>query len=157
MDRAFDLTPSKPLAARDAVAAILHCGDGRYLLQRRDTVRTIFYPDHWGFFGGAIDDGENPLAALRRELQEELALDTDLCRVSRFGRFRFSVEPAGVRGVNRIYYDVVIPANSVQGLRLGEGAGMALVEGGTALHELRLVPYDAFHLWLHVYKDMVLP
>jgi len=39
-------------------------------------------------------------------------------------------------------------------LRLGEGAGMALVEGRKALHELRLVPYDAFHLWLHFYKGM---
>ena len=34
----------------------------------------IFYPGHWGLFGGAMEPGEAADAALRRELQEELGL-----------------------------------------------------------------------------------
>jgi 8-oxo-dGTP pyrophosphatase MutT (NUDIX family) len=157
VERSFDLTPSKPLRAQDAVAAILHTGDGRYLLQHRDAKRSIFYPDHWGCFGGALEPGEDVLQGLKRELHEELALESGICTFSHFGDMRFSVEPAGVKDINRFYYDVTIPAGIVAKLTLGEGAGMALVEGSKALHELRLVPYDAFHLWLHFYKHMLTP
>jgi hypothetical protein len=56
----------EPLRAADAVAALLILDDGRYVMQLRDTLPTIFYPDHWGCFGGAVGDGEAPLAALNR-------------------------------------------------------------------------------------------
>ena len=66
----------EPLRAADAVAALLILDDGRYVMQLRDTLPTIFYPDHWGCFGGAVGEGETPLAALKRELQEELEYTT---------------------------------------------------------------------------------
>ena len=46
--------------------------DHKYLLQLRDNNTTIDYPNHWSFFGGEIDPGENPWQALQRELEEEL-------------------------------------------------------------------------------------
>ena len=55
-----------------AVAALLRLADGRYVMQLRDSNPEIFYPDHWGCFGGAVDPGETPVAALVRELAEEL-------------------------------------------------------------------------------------
>ena len=55
-----------------AVAALLQLSDGRYLMQLRDSNPDIFYPEHWGCFGGAVDPGEAPTAALVRELKEEL-------------------------------------------------------------------------------------
>lgn len=159
MKPAFDLTPSKPLTPADAVAAIIHTNDGRYLLQRRDAINTIFYPDHWGCFGGAIERGELPSDALRRELREELALDLELTgqAVTSFGHFRFSAEPAGIAVLDRFYYDILIDPKLVKNLRLGEGAEMSLVNSHDALHQLRLVPYDAFALWLHHYQDMLAP
>ena len=36
-----------------AVAALLQLADSRYVMQLRDAKPNIFYPDHWGFFGGA--------------------------------------------------------------------------------------------------------
>ena len=141
----------------DAAAAIIHTGDGRYLLQHRDAIRSIFYPDHWGCFGGAMEAGESPLQALYRELREELAFDFEPHPTSKFGQFRFDVEAAKIPVFDRFYFDILINPAIVDELRLGEGAGMALVEGGKALHELRLVPYDGFALWLHCHQKMLVP
>ena len=46
--------------------------DGKYLMQLRDDIPTIIYPGVWAFFGGHIEPGEKPEAALRRELKEEI-------------------------------------------------------------------------------------
>lgn len=48
--------------------------DGRWLLQLRDDIEGILYPGQWALFGGHLDPGETPEAALRRELEEEINL-----------------------------------------------------------------------------------
>ena len=47
--------PGVRLTGTDAVAALIVLADGSYLLQHRDDKPTIWYPDHWGCFGGSID------------------------------------------------------------------------------------------------------
>lgn len=155
MTPAFDLKPSKKLTPADAVAALIRTSDGRYLLQHRDAISSIFYPDHWGCFGGAIEPDEEPLDALRRELQEELAVDLGNRPVSVFSQFDFRIDASGIGSFNRIYYDILIDPAEVDKMRLGEGAGMALVSGHEALHQNRMVPYDGFALWLHYYQSML--
>src|SRR5882724_1886990 len=59
---------------RYSAAAILTVG-GRYVLQLRDNSATIAFPAHWGLFGGEVKEGESPLEAIRREVNEELSLD----------------------------------------------------------------------------------
>jgi len=44
----------------------------RLLLQHRDNIPDIIYPNYWGLFGGSVDSGETPAEAIRRELEEEL-------------------------------------------------------------------------------------
>jgi 8-oxo-dGTP pyrophosphatase MutT (NUDIX family) len=54
------------------VALLLLCDrEGRFLLQHR-TADAPVMPGYWAFFGGQIDAGETPAAALRREALEEL-------------------------------------------------------------------------------------
>src|SRR5262252_4231561 len=55
------LADSQPLRGEDAVAAIITVEDGRYLMQLRDDIPRIFYPGHWGCFGGAVSAGEDAL------------------------------------------------------------------------------------------------
>ena len=39
-------------------------------MQLRDQKPNIFYPGHWGLFGGAIEENEDPTVALKRELRK---------------------------------------------------------------------------------------
>lgn len=48
--------------------------DGRVLLCHRHPGRR-YYPDVWDLPGGHIEPGEDPAAALRRELREELGIE----------------------------------------------------------------------------------
>lgn len=59
--------PAKP----EVAIAILYQND-RFLLQLRDDIPTIAWPGHWAFFGGHLEPGEDPNAAVYRELEEEI-------------------------------------------------------------------------------------
>jgi 8-oxo-dGTP pyrophosphatase MutT (NUDIX family) len=132
-----------------AVAALLQLSDGRYLMQLRDSNPDIFYPDHWGCFGGAIDAGEAPVAALVRELREELAVEVKPAAVTRFTEFTFDFSFAGDGIRVRTYYAVTLPQADLDGLVLGEGADLAAFEAESLLALPRIVPYDAFAVWMH--------
>jgi 8-oxo-dGTP diphosphatase len=59
----------------EVAIAILHQQrqhEQQFLMQLRDNIPTIVYPGHWAFFGGHLDPGESPDAAVRRELLEEI-------------------------------------------------------------------------------------
>jgi scyllo-inositol 2-dehydrogenase (NADP+) len=132
-----------------AVAALIELPDGRYLLQRRDPLPQIFYPDHWGCFGGAIECGEMPEEALRRELREELGVDFEPGSYRRFTESTFDYGFAGLGVVPRIYYAVQLGWDAFARLALGEGSDFAAFDGDTALCRLRMTPYDAYVLWLY--------
>jgi len=131
----------------NAVAAIILTEDGRYLLQLRDNVEAIWYPGHWGCFGGGVEEGENPMAALRRELREELALEFEEARL--FSELQFDLSGLGLARYFRAYFVVEISGEQMAGLRLDEGAAVEAFDGNTILRELKVSPYDAFALFLH--------
>lgn len=147
------LTSRARLNAGDAAAAIIVTEDGRYLLQLRDDLPQIWYPGHWGLFGGAIDPGENELEALHRELREELELEATETRL--FTGFEFDLNPEAKRRHFRNYYEVRVTEATVGRLILHEGAEMRLLSGDEALSLPRLVPYDAFALFLHHHRDRI--
>jgi 8-oxo-dGTP pyrophosphatase MutT (NUDIX family) len=137
------------LRPASAVAALLQLADGRYVMQLRDSNPGIFYPDHWGCFGGAVDTGEAPVAALVRELAEELAVKVDPAGFTRFTEFTFDFGFAGDGVRYRTYYAVTLPQSDLSGLVLGEGADLGAFEAESLLAMARVVPYDAFALWMH--------
>ena len=148
MDKNLFLTADGKLQALDAVAALIVLEDGRYVMQLRDDIPDIFYPDHWGCFGGAVDAGENPVEALRRELLEEL--DFEVVNAKEFIRFDFDLTKLGQKKVYRIYYEIPVPANSYARFTLREGAQIKVFTGTEILSQERVTPYDAYAIWLHM-------
>jgi len=136
------------LAPANAAAVILVSEDGRYLMQRRDNIRGIFYPGHLGVFGGACDGDETYEQAAVRELEEELSLFLS-GRLKYFSRMSFSFEPFGYGIVERVYYTATLTDREISSIRLGEGQGFELIEAGRLLSAERVAPYDSFVLWQH--------
>jgi len=137
-----------PLRPSDAVAALLVREDGRYVMQLRDAKPDIFYPDHWGCFGGAVDAGEQPSEALRRELREEL--EYEIPGAHEFTRFEFDFRNVGHRRTCRIYYEVPVSHAAFARFALHEGADMQAFDAGELLSRRKVTPYDAFAVFMHL-------
>lgn len=130
----------------DAVAAIIRTPGDKLLLQLRDDIPDIWYPGQWGCFGGAVDAGEEPLAALGRELREELELE--LAEATLVSRLEFDLRPSGLERCFRAYYLVEPTQRDLEKLVLHEGARMEEF-AFSDLGSLTLTPYDAFALHLY--------
>lgn len=135
------------MTGSDAVAAIIVLEDGRYLLQQRDDVPHIWFPGHWGCFGGAVDPGEDSIGALKRELYEELEFEPRA--ITYFTRFDFDMGRLGLAQYYRIYYVILMTGAEQERLVLHEGKAVRAFSGKDVCHQLRVTPYDAFALFLH--------
>ena len=140
------LDPAVPMAAGNAVAALIVQPDGDLLLQLRDVKREIFYPGHWGLFGGGVELGEDDQAALKRELMEELGLR--VTETEPFVRFEFDLAAVGQGRIYRQFFVVRPGWDSLRNLTLGEGRAMQAISPSDVLLGKRVVPYDAFAIWL---------
>ena len=140
---------------RWVAAALLVTADGRYLMQLRDDIPNIWYPGHWGLFGGAVDAGEDEIAALRRELREELELELQTAEL--FVRFNFDLTPMGLARYTRAFYEVRISGEVCERLVQHEGAEMRALAGDDALSLPRLSPYDSFALFMHHHRRRITP
>jgi 8-oxo-dGTP pyrophosphatase MutT (NUDIX family) len=144
---------STPLRPGNAVAAVILI-EGRYLLQLRDAKRGIFFPAHWGCFGGALDPGESVEQALTRELEEELSAKIPADAVRFFSRFEFGLDFACLKPIWRIFYEIEFSEAQMAGLSLGEGSDMRLFPASAILtHQIPITPYDAFALWMHINRS----
>lgn len=56
---------------RDVALILLFNEQGQFLLQHRCN-KAPAYPEHWGFFGGGIDEGEHFVDGAARECFEEI-------------------------------------------------------------------------------------
>jgi 8-oxo-dGTP pyrophosphatase MutT (NUDIX family) len=141
------------LDASDAVAALITVGQGNYLLQMRDQKAGIFYPGYWGLFGGAVDSGESPDQTLRRELEEELGLlaETEVY----FTELTFDLSFVGGRRIFRRFFVVPIKEKMLSGLTLREGSALRVFPAREILVSPRVVPYDAYAIWLHASRGRV--
>jgi 8-oxo-dGTP pyrophosphatase MutT (NUDIX family) len=149
--RVHFLADDSRLGGSDAAAALIVTEDGRYLLQLRDDKKGIFYPGHWGCFGGAVSPGEKPLRTLKRELAEELEFRPRA--LSEFIRFDFDLSRLGGKKVYRIYFEVPVSRAAVERFVLHEGAAMRLFTPAQIFRRPDITPYDSFALWLHVARN----
>ncbi len=148
--RQLSASAAPRLRPSDAVAALLVHEDGRYIMQLRDSKEGIFYPGHWGCFGGAVEAGEDTEQALRRELKEELELVPGALR--RFTQFDFDFAPLGHPKMYRLYYEATVSDAALKRLVLHEGAALRAFDGAELLSKEKVTPYDAFAIWMHLYR-----
>jgi 8-oxo-dGTP pyrophosphatase MutT (NUDIX family) len=135
-----------PLVPARAAAALIIFEDNRYLLQLRDQKPGIFFPGHWGLFGGATEPNESPEAAVRREMREELGL-TAPSEIKHVTDFSFTFGTFGV--IQRHFFKVAVASSVMSSLTLNEGAEMRAFRASEILNLPRVVPYDSFAIWLH--------
>ncbi|MDE1848516.1 MAG: NUDIX hydrolase [Nanoarchaeota archaeon] len=64
------------------VPAVIINSKGEILLGKRK-ISAIFYPGYWGLPGGLIEPGETVEQAIKRELKEEIGVDS---KVIKYGR-----------------------------------------------------------------------
>jgi len=145
---AVDLTAGPKLRPAEAAAALIVTPDARYLMQHRDEKPGIFFPGWWGCFGGAVEPGESPADAIRRELHEELGWRPE--SVAHFATLGLDFSFAGFGVLPRHFFVVEIEAHAVGGMHLAEGQGLALLPGAELLAMPRLIPYDATVIWQHL-------
>ena len=96
--------------------AILYQED-KYLMQLRDNIPGIVYPDHWGFFGGHLETEESPEEALLRELMEEIGYQPPAVYP-----FRTYCTEISIR---HVFHAPLL--SKTDRLKLGEGADFKLV------------------------------
>ncbi len=114
------------------VAGVILHRAGRVLLQHRDDRPDIVWPGAWAIFGGHVEPGEEPEAAARREIDEELGL-----RLT--GRLPLVYHEVR-NGRERFFYAAALTV-APEELHQTEGQGMALL----APEELDSYPVVPLH------------
>ena len=103
---------------KKVVVVFLHKNFDSYLLQLRDFKSSIIYPGHWGAFGGAMEEGESPEAAICRELTEEIGYTPEA-----FKFFRQAYKDKHKLNVHIFYSEISV---STSDLFLMEGTDMGM-------------------------------
>ena len=122
------------MAVRDVSLFILYTSSGHILLQHR-TDDAFRLPGYWAFFGGGIEQGENPTEALRREIREELSYEVQGPKFFLAQKVRDEE--------NDITKYVFVEQYQDQPLQLGEGQAMGWFSPDETLG-LKMVDHDRF-------------
>lgn len=101
-----------------AVKPLIYDSGGRLLLQQRDNRPDLLFPGCWTLFGGLVEEGENWVDALRRELTEEMGCCPGVVAKELFSWAWDGVNPT----LNHIYPVRILMEPS--GLSLKEGQAM---------------------------------
>jgi len=107
------------------VSALLVTPDGKLVVQLRDDKPSLPYPNCWATLGGGIEPGEEPDAAIQRELIEEI----EFCPPMRFWRifeldFLVFGNPAG----SRVYAYIGHIDRDIATINLHEGQRLEAIE-----------------------------
>lgn len=138
---------AEALPAISIVGALISDDQGRYLMQLRDDAAHIRFHWHWCLFGGGVEPGEDPRAAMYRELDEELGFHPKT--LTWFTELTFEAGEIGVKPRRKSFFSAPISAEEFARTSLHEGAGMRLMSLDDILAEDKVVPWDLYALVLH--------
>jgi 8-oxo-dGTP pyrophosphatase MutT (NUDIX family) len=141
----MSMLPNRPFDLV-SVAALISMGP-RYLLQHREDRNGVAFPNCWGLFGGACEDGESVEDALRRELLEELALRVVSYEPLLGCTYELWFEN---RKTRKAFFSVELSKAEAGEIVLGEGQGMAWLSFEEIMARAdNVVPYDLTVIALH--------
>lgn len=137
----------KKLKFLNASAALLLTEDRRVVLQHRDDVSGIWYPDHWGCFGGATEPGESYHETIVRELWEELSIS-----VSDLHFFMDQHYKILDNYFTRKFFIARLDDEQIKQIKLSEGQAWNQFSKAEAV-ALKMAPYDKFALDLFFMRE----
>lgn len=143
------LNATAPLTPKDAVAAVIVDEENRVLLQLRDDREDIFFPNHWGCFGGAMEPGEEPQHSLIRELQEELGIAFPPDAVAPFINVNFNTRADSRHATQRYFFIVKTDSKAARQIRLGEGRDFEFFTCHEVMRLANVTPYDKLAVWIY--------
>jgi 8-oxo-dGTP pyrophosphatase MutT (NUDIX family) len=144
-----------PPTGRHVAAALLVTPAGRYLMQHRDDLPHILLPGHWSCFGGSVEPGESPDAAIRRELLEEIEYRAR--EVAAFTEMEVLLPLDPPRRDRMSFFVVPILAADLDRMVLHEGQGKALFTPEALAAEPRVAPWDLAAVLMHARKRTLFP
>lgn len=129
---------------------------GKYLIQKRDNKKNIFFPNFWGVFGGGLKKKEFAKKGILRELKEELNLTFE----KPIKKLSLKISSKNFKPVrHRIFY-VCIVKFLPKKILIYEGKDFALLSFDQ-LKKLDFVPWDfsaiSYHFYDEVKKLQILP
>lgn len=139
------------LKPSNAVCAIITYKN-KILLQKRDSKKNIFFPGHYGLFGGAIEKNETKINALKRELKEEIGIEINKKNIKYLTNIILDFKIIGYEKYKRTVYLIRLNNNQLKKLKLGEGSKMVWEDKKKIYFKDKLIPYDAFAIWLYLFK-----
>ncbi len=132
-----------------SVAAIIKYNN-KYLFQKRDNKKEIFYPGFFGLFGGLPKKNEKPIDCIKRELREELSLNiqeskyfltTDL-KSTKFRKKNSKI-------FKRHFFLCKLPINFKKKIKLQEGSSYKFIDL-KSIDILKFVPFDIATVYFHM-------
>jgi len=147
----FDESQLEP---SNAAVAIILDDNRRFLLQLRDNKSGIFFPNHWGFFGGALEENETPQQCLVRELSEELGLFVQTSRLTYVLKldlcFKLNASP-----VVRHFFVLEMYKDEMHAISINEGQEGTFFSSEECLRIPNFAPYDRFAIWAFLNEERV--
>ena len=143
------------LLAENASAAIIIDKKNNFLLQKRDNKKGIFFPGHWGLFGGAKNLNESYENTLKRELDEEIGFKPK--NFNFYIKLSFELKK---KKIHRYFYISKFDNLSKMKISLNEGEKYKIFskkELKNFLNKKNLfVPYDQLALWFYINKVKII-
>ena len=129
--------------------------NNKYLLQKRDNKKSIYFPGFWGVFGGTINKGETVESCMIREIKEETNLKVSIKRKIIEKKFT-SREFKEIR--KRVYFECKNSSNSQFILSEGSDYKYFTID---QIKNLNIIPWDleaiCYHNLIYIKKIKLLP
>ncbi len=122
-----------------SVGAVI-CYKNKYLIQKRNNKKNIYFPNLCGVFGGAANISEKNSIAIIREIHEELNIKINSKQAKFF--LKVSINSKHFKKYrSRYYYFIKISRVQFNSINLREGKSLHLVDIKN-LKKLNFVPWD---------------